>query len=155
MSEYKVTVVEYPAKRLVGMKVRTSMHKAQQDCPALWQTFGPRIGELSPADCGYPGSYGVSVMLNAEDFDYWATVEMPSAAVPAGMDCIDIPAGQYATCTVPNLEKLGDAYMYLYGEWPKSQTGCTFNGQAPCFELYPPNWQCQDSFEIFMPLKSC
>ena len=45
MSEYKAAVVDYPAKRLVGMKVLTSMNKASVDCPALWQAFEQRFGE--------------------------------------------------------------------------------------------------------------
>ena len=54
MNDYKVKVVEFPQKRLVGMKVGTTMSKAQVDCPAIWQTFGPRIDEIVSGDC--PGS---------------------------------------------------------------------------------------------------
>lgn len=152
MSEYIVTVVEYPAKRLIGMKVRTSMAKADTDCGALWQAFGPRLEEL-PKGAGGRGSYGVSVMLNAEDFDYWAAVEMaPSAAVPDGLGGLGLPAGLYAKVTVPNLDRLGPAFMYLYEAWPKSQPGYAINYQVPCFELYPPNWQVTDALEAFMPV---
>lgn len=152
MSKFEVTIVEYPAKRLTGTKVSTTMQKAMQDCPALWHTFGPRIGELLTADSDCQGAYGISVMLNAEDFDYWAAVET-SAAVPADMAQIDIPAGPYASCTVPSIDKLGDAYMYIYGEWPKSQTAYACNEQALSFELYPTEWQPSDPFKIYMPLK--
>ena len=153
MSQFQVTVVDYSAKHLTGTKVRTTMSKAQQDCTALWQSFGPRMGELLSAG-GYSGSYGVSVMLNAEDFEYWAAVESaPAAAVPAGMANIDLPAGKYAKCAVPSLEKLVDAYMYLYEGWIKSQTEYTYDEKAPCFELYPPNWQMSDAFEVYMPVK--
>lgn len=53
MEKYDVTVVEYPAKRLVGLKVRTSMQHAAEDCPALWMTFGPRMGEVPAGEGGH------------------------------------------------------------------------------------------------------
>ena len=154
MSQYQVTVVECPARHLTGMKVRTTMSKAQQDCSGLWYSFGPRIGELLSADSGCPGSYGISVMLSAEDFDYWAAVETAaSIAVPAGMATIDLPAGWYAKCTVPGLEKIGEGYTWLYETWPQSQGEYTYDERAACFELYPANWQPTEAFEIYMPLK--
>ncbi len=154
MSDFKVTVVDHPAKRLIGMKVRTSMRKAQEDCPALWQAFGPRISEFLPAGGDCKGSYGLSVMITAEDFHYWAAVEAgPVTEVPPGMEAIDIPAGQYATCAVPGLDKLTGAYMFIYGTWLNGQSGYALNEQAPCFEQYPPDWQLTDGFALFMPVK--
>ena len=151
MSQFDVTVVDYPRKRLAGLKVRTSMKKAHIDCPAIWQTFGPRIGELSPEGC--PGSYGVSVMVNAEDFDYWATIELdPAKAASAGLETIETPAGPYAKVAVPHLEKMGEAYMFIYEDWLKSQTAYAYKADGPCFELYPPDWKPEAAFEIFMPL---
>lgn len=153
MSEFDVKVVEYPQKRLAGQRVRTSMQKAQQDCPALWQSFGPGIGGIAGAKLAQ-GSFGLCVMLNEADFDYWAAVEIDaSASLPDGLESIEVPAGLYATTTVPNLEKLGPAYMFLYEDWPKSQREYGFSGQALSFELYPPNWQLAAAFEIFMPVK--
>lgn len=150
MNDYKVKVVEFPQKRLVGMKVGTTMSKAQVDCPAIWQTFGPRIDEIVSGDC--PGSYGLSLMLNEQDFDYWAAVESDLAdPLPSGLARVEIPAGWYARAEVPNLEGLGPAYMYLYDQWLK-ESGNTANYQAAGFEFYPPNWQPAEALEIFMPL---
>ena len=138
---FDITVVEYPKKHLVGVKVRTTMQKGVVDCPALWESFMPRMGELPSGS-----AYGVCVMLNAEEFDYWAALETDvNAAVPEGMCCIDVPAGEYAKCTV-DMEKLRDAFTYLYAEY-------ALDGQAPSFELYPANWQPGGSFEIFAPVK--
>ena len=147
---FDITVVEYPEKHLVGVKVRTTMQmqKGMADCPALWESFMPRMGELPSGN-----AYGVCVMLNAEDFDYWAALEADvNAAVPEGMACVDVPAGKYAKCTV-DMEKLRDAYTYICTEWEKSQTEYVLDGQAPSFELYQANWQLGDSFEIFAPVK--
>lgn len=154
MSNHNVTVVEYPEMHLIGMKVRTTMQKAQQDCPALWQAFGPRCAEILPAGSDCTGAYGISVMLTPEEFEYWAAIEAnASVAVPQGMGRVDIPAGQYAKCAVPNLGKLGEIYMYLYEEWPKSQKTYTYDEKIPCFELYPQNWKPSDALTVFMPVK--
>ena len=152
MSEYKATVVEYPAKRLVGMKVLTSMKKASADCPACWQAFCRHFDKCVPDGC--KGSYGLSFMINAEDFYYWAAVDADLAKdVPEGLERVDIPAGLYAACVSPNLEKVGEAYSFLYQTWLSGQSEYALNEQAPCFELYPPNWQLTDSFEVFMPIR--
>ncbi len=151
---FSVSIAEYSAKRLVGMKVRTTMQKAQFDCPSNWRTFGPRIVEIPACSGGGQGAYGVSLMLNENDFDYWAAVEAsPQIAVPDGMETVDIPAGLYAKCAVANLEQLGEAYMYVYGTWIREQAEYTLDEKAPCFESYPPNWRINDAFEIYVPLK--
>lgn len=89
MSDFNVTIVEYPAKRLTGIKVRSNMAKAQEDCPALWQRFCTDCAQGMPA-----ASFGVSVMLDAENFDYWAAVEDKDGRLPADMEHVDIPAGK-------------------------------------------------------------
>ncbi len=150
---FEIAVVEFPATHLIGMKVRTTMQKAQADCPAIWQTFGPRIVEIPGGDCIGKGAYGVSVMLNENDFDYWVAVEAASnAAVPKDMATFEIPDGLYAKCSVASLEKLGEAYMYVYSQWVSGQSEYGLNMQAPCFELYPPNWRLEDAFEIYVPV---
>lgn len=152
MSDCKATVVDYPAKRLIGMNVLTSMRKASVDCPALWQSFGQRVSEFLVGGC--KGSYGLSIMINAEDFYYWTAIDAYLLkTVPEGMKRIDIPDGQYAVCPAPNLEKVAETYMFLYETWLKGQSEYVLNEQVPCFEQYPPNWQPSDAFEIFMPVK--
>lgn len=128
------------------------MSQAHTDCSALWQTFASHLGEfLPPGPCR--GAYGVSIMLNTEDFDYWATIEVDSpAATPTGLDAIEIQAGPYAKLTVSNLAKVQEAYTFLYENWLSSQTAYIYQADRPCLEFYPPNWQPAESFEIFMPL---
>jgi AraC family transcriptional regulator len=154
MMKYDVTVIQYPAKRLIGLKVQTTMSKASADCPALWDVFGPQMGGLQAAGNTQAGSFGVCVMLNAEDFDYWAAVEANvSTAVPPGMGGIDLQAGLYARALVPNLEQLGDAYTYLYTEWNKEQAAYACDETLPCFEWYPPDWRPAGAFEIFAAVR--
>lgn len=151
VSEYNETIVELPPRHLVGRKVRTTMAKAPVDCSALWQDFGAGFDSLGLKDVR--GSFGVSVMLDAENFDYWAAVEFdPARPVPEGLESFDLPGGLYARAEVPNLEKLGPGYMYLYEQWPKKQPDYAVNFQGASFELYPTNWQPTGPLEIFMPL---
>lgn len=150
---FELAVVEFPAKHLIGMKLATSMQKAQTDCPALWQAFGPRIIEIPSCESGCKGSFGVSVMLNENEFEYWAAVEAaPGTAIPDGMASMEISAGHYVKCTVPGVENLGAAFMYVYGRWAAEQSEYVLNMHAPGFELYPPDWRLNDSFEIYAPV---
>lgn len=148
MSDFNVTIVEYPAKRLTGIKVRSNMAKAQEDCLALWQRFCLNYEQVMPAT-----AYGVSVMLDAENFDYWAAVEDKDGRLPADLEHVDIPAGKYAVCSVPNLASIGEAYMFFFQKWLASQQAYAYNEQAPSFELYPPHWSPENPFEIYMGIK--
>jgi AraC family transcriptional regulator len=150
---FEVSVVEFPAKHLIGTKVRASMQSSSTDCPALWQAFAPRIAEISTGNESGNVAFGVSVMVNDNDFDYWAAVEaLSSVAVPAGMQTTEISAGLYAKCSVANMEKLGEAFMYVYTQWTHEQSEYRLNMNAPCFELYPPGWQPDNAVEIYSPV---
>ncbi|MDY0203505.1 MAG: GyrI-like domain-containing protein [Desulfovibrio desulfuricans] len=148
MDEFKATVVNFPATRLTGMKVRTSLAHAQQDCPAVWQRFGPRMPGIEGRQ-----SFGVSIMLSAEEIEYWAAVEADGRELPADMGHVDVPAGTYVACRVPDLESIGIAYMFIFEKWLGSQETYAYNEQVPCFELYPPAWCPDVPFEIYVPLK--
>ena len=148
MNEFEIKIVDLPAKGLMGIKVRTNMEKAREDCPALWQKFCPQMPQIFGKE-----SYGLSIMLNAQDFDYWAAAEAPAGAAPAGMENVTIPAGAYARCTVPNLESIGAGYMFMYQTWLGGQQEWKLNEQAPCFELYPADWNPSMPFDLFMPVK--
>ena len=148
MSGFEVTVVDFAAKQLVGIKVRTTMAKAKEDCSALWHSFCPMMQKINESE-----GYGISVMLNEQDFDYWAAAEAPKGACPAGLEPVELPAGDYARCVVPNLESIGAGYMYMYQTWLAAQGDWKLNEQAPCFELYPAVWNPDMPFELFMPVK--
>jgi AraC family transcriptional regulator len=149
---FEVSAAPFPAKHLIGIKVRTSMQSSATDCPALWQTFAPRMAEIQTGIAGGSAAFGVSVMVNDNDFDYWATIEASTnTAVPTGMETIGLPAGLYAR-TSTSMEKLGEAFTYVYTQWVQGQSEYTLNMQGACFELYPPNWQPGNAFEIYSPV---
>jgi AraC family transcriptional regulator len=148
VSEFNVTIVEYPAKRLTGIKVRSNMAKAQEDCPALWQRFCTDYAQVMPT-----ASYGVTVMANAEDFDYWAAVEDKDGRLPDDLKHVDIPAGKYAVCSVPSLASIGEAYMFIFQNWFASQQTYAYDEQSLSFELYPSHWSVENPFEIYVGIK--
>ena len=147
MNEFEIKVVDFPAKQLMGIKVRTNMAKAKVDCSALWQSFCPQMPKIYGKE-----SYGVSIMLNAQDFDYWAAVEADEQ-IPAGIETTAIPSGSYARCTVPNLESIGAGYLFLYQTWVGAQQEWKINEQGPCFELYAADWNPGMPIDLFMPVK--
>jgi AraC family transcriptional regulator len=101
---------------------------------------------------GKSAAFGVSVMVNDNDFDYWATIEAaPDTAVPAGMDTIGISASLYVRTTT-SMDKLGEAFMYVYTQWVHEQSEYTLDMQGACFELYPPNWQPSGAVEVYSPV---
>lgn len=155
MSTFSVSVSQRPQLRLFGLSVRTSMTDAFKDCPHLWEkVFAPRMHEVSGKKPGeYGPCYGVSVMLDAQRFDYWAAMPpREGVALPQGMRQIELPAGLYASCLAPSLAQLGEAYTYLYESWAKNAADYAPNMQAPCFEYYDERFLESGAFEIAMPV---
>ncbi len=148
MNEFEVSVIDYPGKDLLGIKVRTTMAKAKEDCGALWHSFCPKMQEVGEGE-----GYGISVMINAQDFDYWAAAEAPKGAAPAGVEAVTIPAGAYARCTVPNLASIGAGYMFMYQTWPAGQQDWKIDEQRPCFEMYAADWAPDMPLDLYMPVK--
>ncbi len=155
MTTFSVSVSHRPPVRLFGLFVRTSMADAFKDCPDLWEkVFAPRMHEVSGKKPGeYAPSYGISIMLDAQRFDYWAAMPAREGlALPEGMGEIELPAGLYASCLAPSLAQLGEAYTYLYETWPKTAPGYAPNMQAPCFEYYDERYLESGVFEVCMPV---
>jgi len=149
--EYEVTVVELPARQLVGLSERMHMRDAKEKCPALWKALMLRREEV--AGLSENCSYGVSTCMGENgEFDYWATLPTsPSVHAPSGMKCLTLRAGKYARCTV-NLASLEKAYDFLYGAWAKTQKAHSVDFAAACFERYAEDWQVTGTFELYVPL---
>lgn len=150
---YTFSVVELPAKQVAGITVQTDMQHAEQDCPVIWQTFGPRIcaelsGHIAVSDNA--DTFGICQMIDESRFIYWAAIEVNSTEnLPADMKTMTVPAGFYVTCTAPNLEKLGEAFTALYMQWPQTQNDYAIDMQGVCFELYKGQWQMNDPIQVY------
>ena len=141
--EFDILVGTRPPARTVGIKVRTNMEHASRDCPALWQTFAPRMREI--AGTGLGESYGISVMAEGLDggacvFDYWAALPVGDhTPLPQGMEECRLPGGEYAYFEIPSLQRLAEGYAWFYETWLPGQS-YSLDLKAPCFELYPADY---------------
>ena len=154
MAQFSIAIENRPEIRCAGLKVRTTMQKASVDCPAIWSDkFGPRMDSF-PADPAFPDqSYGASVMLDSDTFDYWALMPLaPGADVPEGMDVFTLPAGPYAEAKLANLSELGDAYTYIYGEWAAGQEKYALSMQGVSYELYTCDFISTGKLAVYCPL---
>lgn len=154
MANFTVNIVERPVLKTAGLKVRTTMQKASVDCPALWEKeFGPQMWSF-PVDPAFPNaSFGVSIMLDSDTFDYWAVMPIaPGAPVPAGMDRLEIPGGLYAECAIASLAELGEAYTFIYMNWGPAQKKYALNMQGASYELYTNEFMTTGKLTIYCPL---
>lgn len=159
----EATVVELPARHLVGMSVRTSMKTATADCTALWEQFFPwmcRVNGLQGGGYACP-SYGLSMDADMQSgqFTYWATIEVQSqfadpAQWPSGISSVTLAAGPYVGIGVVSLSKLSEAYMHIYGPWAQSQHAYSLDYSGVCFEYYDERYLKDGSLEVFAPLRA-
>ena len=155
---FKVSIRKYPSLKLVGVSVPTDMSKAAADCPNLWEkVFVPRMGEISGKASGeFQGpSYGLSVCTDPESgaFTYWAALPVPDGLVlPKDMNIVEVPAGTYAYCHVPSLNKLASAYRTMYTVWGPSSREYALNLQVPCFEVYDKAFHESGELGLYIPV---
>ena len=153
------SIIELPAFELAGMRVRTSMGKAFEECPKLWEKFGPRMHEfgIRPGEEFQGESFGASTMVDMDNdiFDYWAMLPYPaSKELPEGMERLSVASSLYAACTVSSLAELGPAYEYIYRQWLPNQGEYVFRC-APCFEHYDERFLengCNGALDVLVPI---
>jgi predicted transcriptional regulator YdeE len=148
---WDVTIVDLPARQVVGLSERISVAEAAGKCTALWEAFMPRRGEIADIAEGY--AYGVSAnMAENGDFDYWVAMPVSSAGkIPSGMGCLTLRAGKYARC-VTDLASLEKAYEFLYGEWAQAQEEHPVDFAEACFERYAHDWEETSPLELYVPM---
>lgn len=133
--------VERPAFHVVGMCGWFESGSGPKEIPALWDRFGPRIGDV-PNKVEDFACYGVCFGDNSPapgtegDFFYLAAAEVKSLRkIPSDMVGKTIPACSYAVFTHrTGLTGLVDAIRWVWGTWlPKSKRR---PAPAPDFERY-------------------
>lgn len=147
-NEIKIELEERPPCRLAGRRVRTNLAAAGADCPRLWETFTPRMAEMA----SWPGeSYGVSVMVDENEFDYWAALPLrPGDSLPPGLEVLDLPGGLFARRRLSDLGELPRAYEDFYG---RPLPGCEPRCDAASFELYPADHAQSGLFSLHVPVR--
>ena len=154
MADIAIKVVECPLIRTAGMKIRTTMANALKDCPELWEKrFGPRMAEFPSHPARQGESYGASVVIEEDVFDYWAVMPLADgAAAPEGMKELSLPAGLYAVCDVPSLDELMGCYGAIYQKWLPGNAKYAMDLSRPCYELYGPEYLSTGKFLLYCPV---
>ena len=154
MAEFNVAVVSRPRIKIAGFKIATTMERAGQDCPRIWEEkFGP-VMDSFPADPAYPNqSYGLSVMTGPDTFDYWAAMPIAeSTPVPEGMESTYLEEGQFCECKLASLAELGPAFTYIYGDWAAKNGKYTVEMAKPGYELYTDEYMKNGSLAVYCPV---
>ena len=150
-NKFKVEIGSQPARRVIGLKVRTNMANAFSDCSGLWQnSFGPRMTEVA----SFPSeSYGISVMAGPDEFDYWAALSYRDGdPVPKNMLTMDLPGGDFAVLALDSLEDLAAGYQYLFSSW-MPESNYDYRMEAFSYELYPANHMETGKLTLYMPVR--
>jgi predicted transcriptional regulator YdeE len=156
----EIKIKTHDAMTLVGLKYTG---KGQQgEIPALWDQLMARAEQIPHRDYAVPAAYGVSVMPpdfeETQVFDYIGAfpVEDDGADLPEGMVRFDLPAGEYAVITCPNLASLDTAYHSIYDRWlPESDYRLDLSHGNFCFELYGEEFNPMEGSEkllIYVPV---
>jgi predicted transcriptional regulator YdeE len=151
MSEFKVTVLEREAFKVVGLKVRTDMESAANDAPKLWESgFGPRMPEVA----SFPAtSYGVSTMTDETHFDYMAALPWREGdPVPQGLEVFEVSGGLFAECPMNSIEELMLAYQYVICDWLPKQTAYEV-AEISSYEAYPADHMESGKLTLYFPVK--
>jgi predicted transcriptional regulator YdeE len=137
----EIKVVDFPKTHVAGMLYHGTNEK--NEIPALWDILMQREAEVAKRDTARPLAFGISIMgpefEETKVFDYIAGYPVTDRLtdLPEGMGQYEIPEGQYAVVTCPNLASLGQAYDAIYNRWlPESEYQLDLSVGNFCFELY-------------------
>ncbi|MDR1963754.1 MAG: GyrI-like domain-containing protein [Planctomycetaceae bacterium] len=153
-TDFAITIVDYPAKRLAGFRTQTTVPAASHDCSPLWRKFHSETKKRP--DWRRKKSYGLFVRPNQSiSLDFWTALEIASdIPVPEGMEIFELSSGKFVHCLIPNAADILMAYHTVYSIWIQSQNAYDIDMESACFELYPPRWTPNDAFDLYVPLKT-
>lgn len=156
MPKFTVEIVQRPAIHVAGFRVRTAMSDVGVTCAKLWdEKFMPVMSNLPFDPAQEAGTYGVSVGVDHNTIDYYAAFPLKKGTpVPAGMEEVDLAAGTYCVCRVKTMPEIGEAFMYIYSEWPKTQDKYDLDFRLPCYEFYAKDFPQTGVTTIYCPVKA-
>jgi len=127
------TIVELSPQKLIGIRKQVCL--ADASIPALWASFMPRKKEISTSDLHslysvnhYAAAEAFLSLQPSSIFEKWVAMAVDSETpVPAGMESMTIPAGQYALFTHRgDLVEFGRTMYRIINEW-LPQSGYTLD----------------------------
>jgi AraC family transcriptional regulator len=149
----ELKIVSRPTFTIVGVKYHGKNEK--NEIPQLWQSFGPRMGEIKH-EVDPQVAYGVCANVDQEtrEFDYIAGFQVETVAdIPEGMISMEIPEATYAAFTT-TLPALGETFRNAYHKW-LPEAGHQPTG-GPELELYGEEFDAQEptsTFEVYIPIE--
>ncbi|MFM7710742.1 MAG: GyrI-like domain-containing protein [Ferruginibacter sp.] len=117
-------IVELSGQKLIGMRRNVSL--SDGSIPALWASYMPRKKEILTTDSEslfsvntYASTEAFLSLKPTSVFEKWVTLAVDSETpVPAGMESLTIPAGQYAVFTHRgDLAEFGRTMYRIITEW--------------------------------------
>jgi AraC family transcriptional regulator len=143
---------------VAGLEAKNFMDgKAMAD---IWDKFASLVDKIpgSIADCSY-GVYFTENEQNAmsmQDYRYFAGVEIEEKVeLPEGLLLHEVPGGYYAVFEyVGNIEGIGAAYGYIFGEWLVTSNYTPAGGEM--FEVYDERFagdSDESVVEIWVPIQ--
>ena len=109
-----LNIVERPPTTVLGLHLRT--RPMSPEIPEIWPKFVARMAEIE-GQREPRVTYGVMwhEQGSMDILHYMAAVSVsPAARIPAGMQCLVVPAGQWAVFTYP-LARLGEGFGEIFG----------------------------------------
>jgi AraC family transcriptional regulator len=160
MNEQQPRIVEFPPRLVAGMRV--SMSLTDDRTFVLWNNFmkqrsslanvaGSELYSIRSYSPGYFRSFDPSAA-----FDKWAAAPVDSDdALPAGMQSLNIPGGEYAVFTYKGTSEMaGPFYEYVYMKWLPS-SGYILDDR-PHFEIMGPRYRHGDpdsEEDVYIPVR--
>ncbi len=158
----KPKIIELEKKKLIGISVKTSL--AQNNIPQLWNTFMPRIEEITNnIDSGcyeihpFDSEFKMENFTESMEFEKWAAVEVDNLEnIPDGLKATTIEGGKYAVFEHKGLmSNIQFSFDYAYGTWlPNS--GFELDKRAD-FEVYGKQYYGPENpesiTELWIPIK--
>ena len=129
----------------------------------MWGAIMGRLDQIPHLIQPLEAGYGISVMdetfEDSGEFDYIGGYRVSEAPgdLPEDMIAFEIPQGDYAVITCPDLASIQQAYDALYNRWlPESDYALDFSHGNFCFELYGEEFmpdEGSEKFTIWAPVK--
>ena len=157
-----VTIKTHPAVSGVGLKYRGK--NENDEIGQMWGAIVDRMEHIpslvQPLNVGYVISVMDEAFESTGEFDYIGgyPVSAKAADLPEALIAFDVPAGDYAVITCPDLAGIQGAFDSLYNRWlPKSDAALDISHGNFCFELYGEEFDLQagkETFTIWVPVKA-
>jgi predicted transcriptional regulator YdeE len=156
----KIEIQSHPPVTIVGLKYHGK--NENDEIGQMWGAVMNRLDQIPNLIQPLKAGYGINVMDESfevsGEFDYiggYPVSESP-ADLPEEMAAFDIPEGDYAVITCPNLASIQEAYDALYNRWlPESDYKLDLSHGNFSFELYGEDFmpdQGSEKFTIWAPV---